>query len=138
MYEFLDRPVTQLPRRERLLLDGVRAWAFARTLGGEPEGSLRRRLPQLAETGAAQALHGAMLALDAGSSDALEIQRPCHDTVEEAEAVLLAAAALARDGRVAAAAAVLAAMVVPPCADRAALMFAEAHRRLGPVGHPVR
>jgi len=98
MYAYLDRPVADLEPVDRLLLDGLRHWALAHTLGGDPSSALRRRLPMLAAAGALTPLDAAMATLDRGGTDALEIQRPCFDRVEEAEAVLLAVTAMAHAG----------------------------------------
>ena len=52
-----------------------------------------------------------MWALDAGSAEELVIQRPCHATVEETEAVILGLWRLVRAGRFSAARAAAANLV---------------------------
>ena len=131
MYAFLDRPIADLPAHDRLILDAVRAWALAHTLGRDPALTLAARLPELAETGAAEAIDQAMTALDQGSEAPLTIQRPCHDAVEEDEAMLLAIAALARADRLPDAQASLALVVKNDAARRITLALAEACRRSG-------
>jgi len=133
MYAFLDRPLDQLAPADRLLLDGVRCWALARTLGGAPAAALARRMPMLDACGALTPLDALMAALDRDGSDAIEIQRPCFDAVEEVEAVLLAVARLAHDGRSDEAAAALEHLVRPATATAAARLFAEFHRRAAPA-----
>jgi len=133
MYAYLDRPVADLAAAERLLLDGVRCWALSRTLGGDPAAALGRRMPILDEAGALRPLDRLMAAIDRDGSDAIEIQRPCFDSVEEVEAVLLAVADLARDHRLDEAAAALALLVRPATADTVAPLLAEFHRRAAPA-----
>jgi len=134
MYDYLDRPLDDLAPVDRLLLDGVRCWALARTLGGDPAAALARRLPLLADTGALAPLDRLMAALDSeGQGDALEIQRPCFATVEEAEAVLLAVSVLAGGGDLPGAEAALAHLVRPSAAARVAGGLAEVRRRAAPA-----
>lgn len=133
MYAYLDRPVSDLEPADRLLLDGIRCWALARTLGGDPAGALRRRLPVLEEAGALRPLDALMAAIDADGSDAVEIQRPCHATVEELEAVLLAVAGLSRRGDRDRASAALGHLVGDSTAVRVASLLAEFHRRAAPA-----
>ena len=88
MYDLLDRPVADLPAPERETLGRIRRWVHALTLAGVA--------PTCDED---DGLHRAMRALDEGSSDLLVIQRPCHSTVEETEAVLLGLWRLVRADR---------------------------------------
>ena len=88
MYDIIDRPVADLPAPERETLGRIRRWVHALTVAGigsvsEPDDGFDR----------------AMRALDEGSSDLLVIQRPCHSTVEETEAVLLGLWRLVRADR---------------------------------------
>lgn len=133
MYAYLDRPLADLAADDRLLLDAVRCWALSRTLGGDPAAALSRRMPILDEAGALRPLDRLMAAIDRDGSDAIEIQRPCFDSVEEVEAVLLAVADLARDRRLDEAAAALALLVRPATADLVAPLLAEFHRRAAPA-----
>ena len=98
MYHFLDRPVASLATADHLLLDGLRAWALARALNRDTLGAVAARAAPLGETGAAEALDDAMTLLDDAGTGPLMLQRPCHGTVEEDEAVLLAIARLAQAG----------------------------------------
>ena len=78
MYDYLDRPVSELPTAERALLRAMRAWVHALTLAGAPspvEGD--------------DSFDAAMRLLDRDSTGTLEFQRPCHVIVEETEAVVL-------------------------------------------------
>lgn len=133
MYAYLDRSVADLAAADRLLLDGVRCWALSRTLGGDPAAALARRMPILEEAGALRPLDRLMAAIDRDGSDAIEIQRPCFDSVEEVEAVLLAVADLARDGRADDAAAALSLLVRASTADTVAPLMGEFHRRAAPA-----
>lgn len=133
MYAYLDRSVADLAAADRLLLDGVRCWALSRTLGGDPAAALARRMPILEEAGALRPLDRLMTAIDRDGSDAIEIQRPCFDSVEEVEAVLLAVADLARGGRADDAAAALSLLVRESTADTVAPLMAEFHRRAAPA-----
>jgi hypothetical protein len=89
MYDLLDCPVHQLPTFERGILDRTRRWTHAIALAGrapaDPEGE--------------SAFDRAMAALDAGSTDALVIERPCHSTVGDTEAVILGLWRLVKAGR---------------------------------------
>jgi hypothetical protein len=93
MYDLLDRPVADLPAFERGLLDRTRRWVHALTLAGAaptaPQGE--------------EAFDAVMRALDAGSSETLVFQRPCHATVEETEAVVIGLWRLVRADRLVAA-----------------------------------
>ncbi len=133
MYAYLDRPVADLPAGERLFLDAMRGWAFARTMGRDARATLAARLPLLGRSGALDPIDAAMTALDGGSDDVLAFQRPCHDTVDEIEAVLLAIVRQAGDGRVAHAAAALSHIVDARAADRIAILLADAARRAAPA-----
>jgi hypothetical protein len=93
MYDLLDRPVADLPAFERGLLDRTRRWVHALTLAGTAP----------APAGREEAFDVAMRALDAGSTETLVFQRPCHSTVEETEAVLIGLWRLVRADRLAAA-----------------------------------
>lgn len=93
MYDLLDRPVADLPAFERRVLDRMRRWVHALTLAGHAPA------PAVEE----QAFDGAMRALDAGSTETLVFQRPCHSTVEETEAVVIGLWRLVRADRIGAA-----------------------------------
>jgi len=133
MYTYLDRPVADLCAADRLLLDGVRCWALSRTLGGDPAAALARRLPILEQANALRPLDALMAAIDRDGSDRIEIQRPCFDSVEEIEAVLLAVADLSRDDRMDDAAGTLGHLVQAATATAVAGLLAEFHRRAAPA-----
>ena len=78
MYDLLDRPVDRLCAFDRAVLERTRRWVYALTLAGHD------RLPPTDDP-----FDLAMRALDRGSGDLLVIQRPCHATVGDTEAVLL-------------------------------------------------
>ena len=93
MYDLLDRPVAELPAFEGRVLQRMRRWVHALTIAGQaPSPSAQD-----------EAFDAAMRALDAGSTDTLVFQRPCHSTVEETEAVVLGLWRLVRADRIAAA-----------------------------------
>lgn len=102
MYDLIDRPVATLPAFERRLLDRMRRWVHALTLAGAAPD---------APAGHDAAFDTAMRTLDRASSDMLVFQRPCHSTVEETEAVVLALWRLVRDDRIAPARAAAAGLV---------------------------
>lgn len=131
MYHFLDRPVASLATADHLLLDGLRAWALARALNRDTLGAVAARAAPLGETGAAEALDDAMTLLDDAGTGPLMLQRPCHGTVEEDEAVLLAIARLAQAGSLDAATAALTHLAEARAAKPIALLLADAARRLG-------
>ena len=101
MYDLLDRPVVGLPAFERRTLTAMRRWVHALTLAGSAPA---RGDPD-------EAFDAAMRALDAGSTETLVFQRPCHATVEETEAVVLGLWRLVRVDRIAAARDAAAALV---------------------------
>lgn len=91
MYDLLDRPVAELPAFEARVLERTRRWVHALTVAGQaPAPSMRD-----------DAFDAAMRALDAGSTECLVFQRPCHSTVEETEAVVLGLWRLVRADRIA-------------------------------------
>jgi hypothetical protein len=87
VYDIIDQPVRNLPAFERRTLMRLRRWVHAvsqslnasRATSDDPFGR-------------------AMRLLDEGSSDDLLILRPCHDTVGESEAILVALWRLTRTG----------------------------------------
>ena len=89
MYDLLDRPTCELPAFERDLLDATRRWVHALTTAGRAPDADRRE----------SAFDRVMGTLDAGSTEELVIQRPCHATVEETEAVILGLWRLVRAAR---------------------------------------
>ncbi len=111
MYDLIDRPVADLPPFERFLLDTTRAWVHALTLAGVPAAATAGGFTDRGGTDAATAFDTAMQVLDRGSIDTLVFQRPCHSTVEETEAVVIALWRLVRDDRIAAARGAAAALV---------------------------
>ena len=131
MYQYLDRPVADLSVADRCLLDGVRSWALARALGRDTLGAMTARPTPLAGSGAAETLDDAMLLLDEAGTTPLMLQRPCHDTVEEDEAVLLAIAERARTEALEDAVASLRHLVRDEAAKPVALLLGDAARRLG-------
>ena len=92
MYDLLDRPICELPAVERGILDATRRWVHAATLAGDAFVQDRR-----------DAFGKVMRALHDGSMESLLIQRPCYDTVEETEAVILSIWRMVRAGRMASA-----------------------------------
>lgn len=138
MYAYLDQPVDALDAADRLMLDGLRTWALARSLGRDTLGAVTARAPALNMTGAAESLDDAMTLLDDAGTGPLELQRPCHDRVEEDEAVLLAIADLARAGDLPAAAGALGHIAAAEAAKPIALLLADAGRRLGEATMAVR
>jgi hypothetical protein len=101
MYDLIDRPVADLPPFERFLLRATRAWVHALTLAGAPEAATSGGFVDHGGADAATAFDTAMRVLDRGSTDTLVFQRPCHATVEETEAVVMALWRLVRDDRIA-------------------------------------
>lgn len=101
MYDLIDRPVADLPRFERGVLDRMRRWVHALTVAGTAPGGDVGDEP----------FDAAMRALDRGSTETLVFQRPCHSTVEETEAVMLGLWRLVRADRIGAARAGAAALV---------------------------
>lgn len=99
MYDLVDRPVAELGTFERRLLWKTRSWVQAMAIRGTSRAAQDDSFEHVMRT------------LDAGSSDSLRIELPCHDSVGETEAVLLSLWRLVRDGRDAAARAA-AAMIV--------------------------
>ena len=138
MYAYLDQPVAALSGADRLLLDGLRSWALARALGRDALGAISARAVPLGETGAAESLDEAMTLLDEAGTGPLTLQRPCHDVVDDDEAVLLAIAALARAGEIAAAVASLRHLAAHEAAKPIVLLLADAGRRLAEATQPVR
>lgn len=138
MYAYLDQPVDVLAPADRLLLDGLRCWALARALGRDTLGAVTARAPALNETGAAESLDDAMVLLDEAGTGPLELQRPCHDHVEEDEAILLAIAALARDGEIGLAQNAIGHLAAHEAAKPIALLLSDAARRLGEATMTVR
>lgn len=138
MYSYLDRPVASLNTADRLLLDGLRSWALARALGRNALAAVAARSSLFAETAAAETIDDAMALLDDAGTTPLTIQRPCHETVEDDEAVLLAIAVRARNGGVTGAAAALRQIVRADAATAIALLLADASRRLTDATLPVR
>lgn len=138
MYAYLDQPVDALTAADRLMLDGLRTWALARSLGRDTLGAVAARAPALNMTGAAESLDDAMTLLDDAGTGPLELQRPCHDVVEEDEAVLLAITDLARAGDLPAAAGALSHIAAAEAAKPIALLLADAGRRLGEATMAVR
>ena len=136
VYAYLDQPVDTLVPADRLLLDGLRCWALARALGRDTLEAITARAPALIAS--AESLDDAMTLLDDAGTTPLTLQRPCHDSVEEDEAVLLAIAALAQDGDVAAASTALSHLADPAAAKPIALLLADAARRLGEATMVVR
>lgn len=133
MYAYLDRSVATLAREERLLLGGMRRWALAATLGRDPLSAVGGGDAVLVATDAAAFVDQLMSAIDCGSADPIELQRPCHDQVEECEAVLLGIAALVRDGSRGAAERALATMFDAAAAGRIAALFASAQAGIAAV-----
>lgn len=131
MYQYLDRPVADLSVADRCLLDGVRNWALARALGRDTLGAMVARPTPLGGSGAAETLDDAMLLIDEAGTTPLMLQRPCHDTVEEDEAVLLAIAERARTEALEDAVASLRHLVREEAAKPVAFLLGDAARRLG-------
>lgn len=115
MYALIDRPIASLDVQTRSLLDAMRAWVHALTLAGDPGLATARGFTAPGHA----AFDRAMRALDAGSTDTLTFQRPCHPVVEEDEAVVLGIWALVRADRIAQAGAAARALIAP---DAAAVM----------------
>ncbi len=111
MYDLIDRPVADLPPFERFLLDATRAWVHALTLAGSPDTMTAGGFAEHGGADAAAAFDTAMRVLDRASTDTLVFQRPCHSTVEETEAVVIALWRLIRDDRIAPARGAAAALV---------------------------
>ena len=105
MYDYLDRPVADLPETERALLRAMRGWVHALTLAGHA-----------APADSDDAFDAAMRVLDRDSTETLEFQRPCHATVEETEAVVLGLWSLVAADRLPAALATAALLVRPEAA----------------------
>lgn len=93
MYDLLDRPVAALPAFEARVLDRTRRWVHALTVAGHAPAASAQE----------EAFDAVMRVLDAGSTESLVFQRPCHATVEETEAVVLGLWRLVRADRIAAA-----------------------------------
>ena len=100
MYDYLDRPVADLPTHARARLRAMRAWVHALTLAGHS-----------APADSDDAFDAAMRMLDRDSTGTLEFQRPCHATVEETEAVVLGLWSLVEADRLPAALATAALLV---------------------------
>ncbi|MFD1952037.1 hypothetical protein ACFSGX_14785 [Sphingomonas arantia] len=132
MYAYLDRPVAALSTADRVLLDAMRNWALAATLGRDRAANAAARLPESARVGATDALHAAMTLLDGADAAPIAFQRPCHARVEEDEAVLLGIAALVPENPAAATAA-LALLVPRSTAALAIRHLTTFHRRLTPA-----
>ena len=130
MYAYLDRPVATLSNGDRVLLGAMRRWALAATLGRDPVAAVGARDTVLVATETAACVDALMNAIDCGSTNPIALQRPCHDRVEECEAVLLAIGALVRDGRPVAAERALATMFDPAAAARIAALLADAQARI--------
>jgi len=111
MYDLIDRPVADLPPFERFLLNATRAWVHALTLAGAPQAATAGGFADRGGEDAATAFDAAMRVLDQGSTETLVFQRPCHSTVEETEAVVIALWRLVRDDRIAPARVAAAALV---------------------------
>lgn len=134
MYSFLDQPIAALPVADRLLMDGLRNWALARALGRDTLAAIAARAP---DTDAAALLDEAMGLIDDSGTAPLMLQRPCHNVVEEDEAVLLGIVRLAGSGEMARAATALGHLVRPEAAMPIALLLADA-ARLSDASLPVR
>jgi hypothetical protein len=124
MYDFLDRPVADLPAAERRLLGATRTWVHQLTMAGAGSPAAAQGLGD-----ASDAFDAAMRALDEASTDTLVFQRPCHSTVSETEAVWLGLWKLVRADRLAQAKAALAGFVEPRAAGAvlAAMMRVATH-----------
>ena len=119
MYDLLDRPTFDLPAFERDTLDATRRWVHALTLAGRAAAGPATPTP----------FDRVMETLDRGSSDTLVIERPCHPTVEETEAVILGLWRLARAGRPNAAREAAASLVGPAHAGALVAAMADASAR---------
>ncbi len=107
MYDLIDRPLSALDPLDRSLLDRMRRWVQALRLVGPLSGPAPGR----------DAFAVAMRAIDENSRDDLTIERPCHATVGETEAVLLSLWRLVRGGRDAAARGAAALLIEPGHVD---------------------
>jgi hypothetical protein len=87
VYDLIDQPVQDLPAFERRTLMRLRRWVHAVSQSMKPPAAF----PD-------DPFGNAMRLLDEGSSDDLLILRPCHDTVGESEAILVALWRLTRIG----------------------------------------
>ena len=101
MYDLIDRPIADLPPFERFLLGATRAWVHALTLAGAPDAATAGGFADHGGADAATAFDATMRLLDRESTETLVFQRPCHATVEETEAVVIALWRLVRDDRIA-------------------------------------
>lgn len=88
MYDLIDQRVRDLPAFEHRTLMRLRRWVHTVSQSLKP-GAI---LPN-------DSFGSAMRQIDEGSSDDLLILRPCHDTVGESEAILVALWRLIRSGR---------------------------------------
>ena len=88
------------------MLAATRRWVHALTLAGAA----------LITTRGEEAFDVAMRALDAGSTETLVFQRPCHPIVEDTEAVVLGLWRLVRADRIAAARDAAATLIEPQAA----------------------
>jgi hypothetical protein len=128
MYDLIDRPVADLPPFERFLLGATRAWVHALTLAGAPDAATAGGFADHGGADAAAAFDHAMRLLDRDSTETLVFQRPCHATVEETEAVVIAMWRLVRDDRIAPARAAAAALVGDAAGGLVAAMVRAAGR----------
>ncbi len=128
MYDLIDRPVADLPPFERFLLGATRAWVHALTLAGAPDAATAGGFADHGGADAAAAFDGAMRLLDRDSTETLVFQRPCHATVEETEAVVIALWRLVRADRIAPARQTAAALVGDAAGGLVAAMVRAAGR----------
>lgn len=88
MYDLIDQRVRDLPAFEHCTLMRLRRWVHAVSQSLKPPAS-----------SSDDPFARAMRLLDEGSSDDLLIFRPCHETVGESEAILVALWRLTRADR---------------------------------------
>ncbi|MEH3121609.1 MAG: hypothetical protein PGN16_06445 [Sphingomonas phyllosphaerae] len=107
MYDLIDHPVKDLPAFEHRTLMRLRRWVHAFSHSMAPTAAFSD-----------DPFGKAMRLIDEGSSGDLLILRPCHDTVGESEAILVALWRLTRSGSDASARALAGGLVDATRTDR--------------------
>ncbi|GAN53325.1 hypothetical protein [Tanticharoenia sakaeratensis] len=87
MYDLIDRPVRDLPPFERTVLLATRRWTHALSLAGSAPLHI-----------GGSAFSDVMTRLHDASRMTLVIRAPCHDAVDDAEAIIVNLWRLVRDG----------------------------------------
>ena len=91
MYQYVDRPLAVLDRRERLLLLAMRDWVFAAKRGRCPVEAVSLRFVSHRVVGGIEPFHATMAIIARHGRERLVLSCPCTPCIGEGEAILLVA-----------------------------------------------